>query len=130
MLPSALEEFLRLFTPYRGFARTSRKTVEMRGRTIHPNEAIAMSFASANRDEAVFDDPDSFRLDRPNISSHIAFGLGAHRCAGMPIARLILGAALRAMTQQWSSVELDGEVVVTSMPEVGPIKVPLKVTPA
>jgi len=130
LLPAALEEFLRLFTPYRGFARTSRTEVEIHGRKIRPKEAIAMSFASANRDETVFEDPDTFQLDRPNISRHIAFGLGPHRCAGMPIARVVLGAALKAMTQRWSSVEMDGEPVVTSMPEIGPIKVPLKVTPA
>jgi cytochrome P450 len=76
LIPAAIEEFLRLYTPYRGFARTAVCDVEMGGRTIPANEAIALVYASANRDEEVFPQGDTFILDRPNIAQHLAFGRG------------------------------------------------------
>lgn len=130
LIPAAVEEFLRLYTPYRGFARTSRSGVTLGGRRIEPGEPIALAYASANRDEAVFADPDTFRLDRPNINKHLAFGRGPHRCAGMSMARLEFQIALRGLLAATSSIELAGEVRMSGMPEVGPTYVPLRVTPA
>ena len=76
--PIAVEEFLRLYSPYRVFARTATRDVELRGRHIKAGEAVTMMFPGANRDEDIFEDGDSFRLDRkPN--RHIAFGRGAHK---------------------------------------------------
>jgi cytochrome P450 len=125
---AAVEEFLRLYTPYRGFARTSRSGVELGGRRIEPGEPIALAYASANRDEAMFDDPDSFRLDRPNVREHLAFGRGPHRCAGMAMARLELQIALRELLAATGSITLAGDVRMSGMPEVGPVYVPLTVT--
>jgi cytochrome P450 len=88
LIPAAVEEFIRLYTPYRGFARTVSKIVEMHGRTINPGEPITMTYASANRDPSVFPEPEKFILNRPNITAHLGFGKGRHRCAGMPLARL------------------------------------------
>lgn len=130
LAPHAMEEFLRLFTPYRGFARTSRRAVEWYGRTIEPGEPIALAFASANRDETVFDEPNSFRMKRPNIGRHVAFGMGPHACVGMPIARLEMGIALRTFLEKVASVEMAGEMRMSGMPEIGPINVPIRVTPA
>lgn len=127
---AAVEEFLRLYTPYRGFARTSRNGVEMGGRRILPGEPIALAYASANRDAAVFDDPDSFRLDRPNVREHLAFGRGPHRCAGMNMARLEFQIALRSLLSMTSSITMAGDVRMSGMPEVGPVYVPLHVTAA
>ena len=127
---AAVEEFLRLYTPYRGFARTSRNGVTLGGRTILPGEPIALAYASANRDEAVFDDPDTFRLDRANVREHLAFGRGPHRCAGMAMARLEFRIALGAMLARTRSIALDGDVRMSGMPEVGPVYVPLKIEPA
>lgn len=126
----AMEEFLRLFTPYRGFARTSKKEVEWYGRTIKPGEPIALAFASANRDETVFKDPDQFKLHRPNIGKHVAFGMGPHRCVGMPIARLEMGIGLQTLLAKVSSIELIGNVRMSGMPEIGPITAPIRVTAA
>lgn len=130
LVPAATEEFLRLYTPYRGFARTSRTEVEIGGRTIVPGEAMALAYASANRDETVFENPDEFILDRPNIGKHIAFGMGPHRCVGMPIARLELGITLATLVDRVASIELSGKVKMSGMPEVGPIAVPVRVTAA
>jgi cytochrome P450 len=130
LIPSAVEEFLRLYTPYRGFARTSRTEVEVAGRTIKPNEAIALVYASANRDEAIFADPDKFILNRPNISKHIAFGRGPHMCAGIPLARQQLRLGLEEFLRSTKHFELSGEIKLSGMPEVGPISVPLRVEAA
>jgi cytochrome P450 len=130
LIPEAIEEFLRLYTPYRGFARTAREPVELHGRKIQPGEAIALVYASANRDETVFEAPNEFRLGRPNLRQHIAFGRGPHMCAGIPLARQQLRIALEELLVQTKSFELCGEIKMSGMPEIGPISVPLRITPA
>jgi cytochrome P450 len=87
-IPAAMEEFLRLYTPYRGFARTTSKDVTLHAETIRPKEPVTLHYTSANRDPEVFDRPDEFIMNRDNITAHMAFGKGRHRCAGMPLARL------------------------------------------
>ena len=129
-IDAAVEEFLRLYTPYRGFARTSRSGVELGGRRIEPGEPIALAYASANRDEAVFEAPDEFRLNRPNVREHLAFGRGPHRCAGMAMARMEFRIALRELLARTTRIELADEVRMSGMPEVGPVYVPLNVEPA
>ncbi|KQS03688.1 hypothetical protein ASG11_05035 [Sphingomonas sp. Leaf357] len=128
LIPAATEEMLRLYTPYRGFARTSRSGVVLHGREIAPGEPIALAYTSANRDAAVFEDPDEFRLGRRNINEHLAFGRGPHRCAGMAMARVILQAGVREMLANTREIALAGEVRMSGMPEVGPVYVPLAVS--
>lgn len=130
LLPAAVEEFVRLYTPYRGFARTVSRPVTLHGRTIAPGEPITLVYASANRDERVFPEPDRFILDRPNIMRHLGFGRGRHRCVGMSLARLSLRIGLEQLLTQTSDLELDGPIETTRMPEVGAQAVPLRVTPA
>jgi cytochrome P450 len=129
-ITDAIEEFLRLYTPYRGFARTARRPVELQGRRIEPGEAIALVYASANRDEAMFQNPHTFQLRRPNIKQHLAFGRGPHMCAGIPLARQQLGIALAELLQQTRDFELCGELRMSGMPELGPISVPLRIVAA
>lgn len=128
LIPAALEEFLRLYTPYRGFARTAVCPVEMGGRTINPGEAIALIYASANRDEDVFPDPDEFILDRPNIAQHLAFGRGPHNCPGVHLGRMQLRVAIEEILAATTEFELDGTVTVSRWPEIGALSVPLKFT--
>ena len=130
LVPDAVEEFLRLYTPYRGFARSARHAVELHGRRIEPGEPIALVYASANRDESVFPEPDQFRLHRPNIRQHLAFGRGPHMCAGIALARQELRIALEELLAQTRHFEICGELRMSGMPEVGPICVPLRMTPA
>lgn len=129
-IPDAIEEFLRLYTPYRGFARSARHAVELHGRRIEPGEPIALVYASANRDASVFEQPDEFRLRRPNIRQHLAFGRGPHMCAGIALARQELRIALEELLAQTSHFEVCGELKMSGMPEVGPISVPLRLEPA
>src|SRR5690606_13414964 len=130
LVPDAVEEFLRLYTPYRGFARSARTEVELHGRKIKPDEPIALVYASANRDETVFPEPDAFRLRRPNIRQHLAFGRGRHMCAGIARARQELRIALEELLLQTSHFELCGPLQWSGMPELGPISVPLRMRPA
>ena len=130
LVPDAVEEFLRLYTPYRGFARSAKHDVTLHGRTIRVGEPIALVYASANRDETVFPQPDEFRLHRPNIRQHLAFGRGPHMCAGIALARQELRIALEELLAQTSHFEVCGELRMSGMPEVGPISVPLRLTAA
>jgi len=129
LLPDALEEFLRLYTPYRGFARTVAHDVELHGRRIRPEEPVTLVYASANRDAEVFPDPDVFDLARPNIATHLGFGRGRHRCAGMPLARLGLLIALEELLARTAGFELDGPLEGARMPEIGYVSVPLRFEP-
>ena len=121
----AVEEFLRLYTPYRGFARTATRDVTLHGVTIPAGEAIALVYASANRDAGVFDDAETFRLDRPNMKESVAFGRGPHMCPGAGLARLQLAVALEALLDRTTRFTLAGEVVPARMPEIGPVAVPV-----
>jgi cytochrome P450 len=126
LIPAAIEELLRLYSPYRGFARTATRDVEIRGRKIKRGEPIALLFTSANRDEDMFENPDVFDIDRPN--KHLAFGRGPHQCAGAPLARVELRIALEEILAQTTGFEVSGPIQMTRWPEFGPISVPLRLT--
>jgi cytochrome P450 len=126
LIPSAVEEFLRLYSPYRGFARTPRHDVVIRGREIARHDPVALVYASANRDEDVFAEPDRFVIDRPNIERHLAFGRGPHSCPGLHLGRMELCVALEELLDATCSFELAGEIVMTRWPEIGALSVPLR----
>lgn len=125
MIPDALEELLRLYTPYRGFARTAKQDIEIGGRLIRKDEPIAMAFTSANRDADAFEDPDTFRLDRSGDKRHMAFGRGPHQCAGAPLARLMLRITLEELIFRTNGWEMTGPTPMTTWPEYGPLSVPV-----
>lgn len=129
-IPAAVEELLRLYSPYRGFARTTTQPVEIHGRVIPEGAPVTMVYASGNRDERVFDDPDSFRFDRPNIRQHLAFGRGAHQCAGAGLVRLEMRIFLEELLARTRSLTLDGELEMTRLPELGPTSTPVRFEPA
>lgn len=126
LVPVALEELLRLYTPYRGFARTARHDVDLGGRQIREGDALAVVFTSGNRDASVFPDPDSYRLDRaaPDL---VTFGRGPHMCPGAPLARVLLEEVLRQIVTRTRRLHLAGAVEMTRWPEYGPLAVPLRV---
>lgn len=125
LVPAAIEEFMRLYTPYRGFARTAVQDVTVRGRTIPAGEPIALVYASANRDEDVFEAPDEFRIDRPNMKDSVAFGRGPHMCVGAALARLELQVALEELLAIAPRFALAGEPKPTRFPEIGALSVPV-----
>lgn len=118
-LERALEEFLRLYTPYRGFARTVSEPVVVAGETLQPGEPVTLVYAAANRDPARFPDPDRFDAFRENVDGHLGFGRGRHQCVGQHLARGIIGAALQVMVHRAERLELLGTPEPTRMPELG-----------
>jgi len=86
LVNSATEEILRYVSPVISFTRTCTADTELRGKTIREGDVVLNVYPSANRDADVFDDPDTFRVDRsPNL--HLAFGTGPHFCLGANLAR-------------------------------------------
>jgi cytochrome P450 len=126
LIPAAIEEFVRLYSPYRGFSRTTTKDVEIHGETIHPGEPVTMTYSAANRDPRIFSNPEEFILGRENIAAHLGFGRGRHRCVGMPLARLAMQTALKVILQSTKDFEVDGPLEYARMPEIGIISCPLK----
>lgn len=93
LVPTAVEEFLRYFSPLGFIGRTVAAPHEVDGHDFADGQLIALGFAAANHDPAVFDRPDEIRLDRrPN--RHVAFGHGPHTCIGAPLARMQLVAVV------------------------------------
>lgn len=106
LLPTAVEEFLRFEAPQFALARTANRDVEIGGQNIREGDKILLVWASGNRDESVFPDADSVRLDRfPN--RHMTFGLGAHRCLGSTLARREIVSALRLVLHRIPDYAVD-----------------------
>jgi cytochrome P450 len=96
LLNSATEEFLRYFTPAPGDGRTFAEDCEVAGQRFEEGERLWLSWAMANRDPAVFPDPDTVILDRRG-NRHFSFGLGIHRCIGSNMARMVFKRMLTAV---------------------------------
>lgn len=95
-LAAAIEESVRLASPFHAFSRTTTKPVEIGGEIIPQDQMVRLCWASANRDPAVYENPDAFDIDRQN-KTHLGFGAGRHVCAGAAFARLEMGVALRRL---------------------------------
>ena len=91
--PSAREEFLRVFSPAPATARTATRAVRIGGQDLGRGERLLLSWTAANRDPAVFDEPDRVEVTR-DAGPHVAFGFGPHRCIGAPLARTTFDAVL------------------------------------
>ena len=98
--PAAVEEILRMESPNQLGNRRALSAFEMGGRTWPEGTLITLGMGAANRDPAVFDDPDTFRLDRGD-NPHLAFAGGVHVCAGNTIARIEGQIALAGLFGRW-----------------------------
>ena len=126
LVPAAVEEMLRLYTPYRGFARTATHDVCLGERMIRKGDVVAAVFTSGNRDEGVFPDADTFDLNRPR-SDLLTFGRGPHACPGAPLARLQLEVALEHIVNRTRRITITGPMEMTTWPEYGPLVVPISI---
>jgi cholest-4-en-3-one 26-monooxygenase len=109
LMPEATEEILRWVSPINYFKRVATADTELRGTKIAVGDQVAIYFASANRDEEMFDDPFTFRIDRrPN--QHLTFGFGEHVCLGAHLARLEMTIMFKHLLTLFEAVDLAGEV--------------------
>ena len=103
---NAAHEAIRIGTPIRSFARHASKEVKIAGVEIPKGARVMMLYASANRDEQVFENADKFDLTRRNARRHLAFGAGVHMCVGMHLAVLEIECLIAAMIDQIDHFEL------------------------
>jgi hypothetical protein len=111
LMPTAIEELLRAYSPVT-MARRLGEDVEYNGCPMKKDERILMNFPGANRDPAVFENPDEVILDR-QLNRHVAFGAGIHRCAGSNLARMELRVAIETWLERIPDFEIADESKVT-----------------
>ena len=111
LLDPATEEFLRYFTPAAGDGRTFSEDVELDGNHFKEGERLWISWAMANRDPALFADPDNVVLDRKG-NRHFSFGLGLHRCKGSNVARTVFKSMLTAVLDRMPDYHCDPDGAV------------------
>jgi cytochrome P450 len=121
LLESACEEVVRWTSPIIHFARTATEDFPLRDKLIKKDDALALFYPSANRDEEVFPDGDVFRIDRdPN--HHLGYGVGEHFCLGSHLARLELAIAYKYLLPRIEEIELSGPIERLSSSLVGGVK--------
>lgn len=109
-LPNAIEETLRFSPPVVQFRRTATRDFELHGVRIGEGDKVYLSYASANRDEELFTDPDRFDILRPNADQHLSFGAGPHYCMGTTLARLQMRTILEELLTARPQVHVSGPV--------------------
>jgi cytochrome P450 len=126
LISSAVEEIVRWTSPVNYMKRVVGKDLEFRGQKLREGDNLVLFYASANRDESVFDESFAFRVDRkPN--RHLGFGIGEHFCLGAHLARESQRALLRELVGRIDSLELAGEPEqIQSSFVVGLKKLPLR----
>ncbi len=105
-IPAIIEESLRLSSPVQGFHRTATRDVELGGVNIAKGQKVIVTYASANRDETLFAEPEAFTPDRDRLIDHVAFGKGPHFCLGAGLARLELRVALEELSRRLDTYTL------------------------
>ena len=132
LLPAAIEEVLRVRTPFPRLGRIAKVDTEVGGVLIPAGEIVVPWLAAANRDQRVFTEPDRFDIHRkPN--PHLSFGHGIHFCLGAPLARLEARVAMRLLLQRYPDIEVASDEQVEQRNPwtmVAVTRLPLQVRPA
>lgn len=126
LMPTALEEFVRVASAGTYIARTVQQDTELAGTPLCTGDKVLLCYGSANRDPAAFQEPDKVLLDRaPN--SHVGFGFGTHRCMGSFLAKKEMQVVLEELFKRFDGFELDpaGDIVWGSGETQGIISLPL-----
>ncbi|MBR7621393.1 cytochrome P450 [Phenylobacterium sp. 20VBR1] len=126
LIPGLVDESIRWITPVKTFMRTAMQDTEIGGRKLSKGDWLMLCYASGNRDEAVFTDPNAFRVDRsPN--KHLAFGYGAHLCLGQHLAKMEMRILWEEMIPRLKSLELAGVPAQSQAVFVnGPKRLPIR----
>jgi cholest-4-en-3-one 26-monooxygenase len=129
LIPSAAEEIVRFEPPVMSFRRTATRDTELRDVEIRAGEKVTLWYPSANRDEDLFPDPDTFDITRsPN--EHLSFGIGEHFCLGANLARLELRVIFEELLRRLPDIELAGDPRMLRSNFINAIKyMPVKFSP-
>jgi cholest-4-en-3-one 26-monooxygenase len=129
LIPSAVEESLRMFPAFAHFRRTATRDTELHGQPIAEGEKVVMWYVSSNRDESRYEDPD--RFDATRNPDHQAFGAGGrHFCLGAALARLELRVLLEETLARYPAVELAGTPEFVESPFINQLKtLPVRLRP-
>lgn len=117
-IPNAIEETLRFDTPVVGMMRTTTETTQLVGTEIPAGARLLLLFASANRDETVFDQPERYDIHRANANRHIGFGYGTHYCVGAPLGRLEARIALELLLERLPQPRLAAGEPISYLPNL------------
>ena len=107
LVPAWVEETLRYDTSTQMLARITTDDMELHGGVVPAGNRVVLLVGSANRDPEVFPDPDTFRLDRPEIGQILSFGFGRHFCLGASLARLEAKIALEELVDRVAGYDID-----------------------
>lgn len=122
-----VEEALRLQAPAQYSVRVARETTVLAGREIRAGTPVVALLAAANRDPAVFAEPNRFDLSRPNVREHLSFAAGVHYCLGASLARMEGAIALRALYQRYPRLTVAGAVSYFPSRVIrGPLHLPVR----
>ena len=109
LIPNMVSEIIRWQTPLAHMRRIATQDVEVGGQTIRKGDRVIMWYASGNRDERKFENPDRLVIDRKEARNHIAFGYGIHRCMGNRLAELQLRILWEELLKRFDNIEVVGE---------------------
>ncbi|MBI3678009.1 MAG: cytochrome P450 [Proteobacteria bacterium] len=128
LMAGFIEESIRWVTPVKHFMRTATVDATLRDTAIKKGDWLFLAYPSGNRDEDVFEDPFTFKVDR-TLNKHVAFGYGAHVCLGQHLARMEMRILWEELLPRLKQVELAGEPRRTEANFVcGPKSVPIRYT--
>jgi cytochrome P450 len=125
LIPTAIEEFLRAYSPVT-MARVAKHDTMLGDREVKAGERVILTFPAANRDPAMFENPEEVIIDREH-NRHIAFGSGIHRCAGSNLARMEMQVAIEEFLKMIPEFEIaDADAVTWAGGQVrGPRNIPV-----
>lgn len=112
LIPRMSEEALRMISPVKHMRRTALQDTELNGQRIAKDEKVVMWYGAGNRDPNVFPNPDVFDLTRDNVSKHIAFGHGVHKCLGARVAQMQLRVAYEQIFDRFPNIEFTGDMKI------------------
>jgi cholest-4-en-3-one 26-monooxygenase len=130
LIPSAVEESVRMFPAFAHFRRTATKDTEIAGCPVHQGDKVVMWYVASNRDETKFEDPERFDVERN--PDHQGFGAGGrHFCLGAALARLELKVMLEEILARYPNLEMTGKPVFVESPFINQLKtLPVRLRPA
>jgi cytochrome P450 len=127
LIPNAIEEALRYSPPNWLSCRTATQRVEIGGQVIEQDDYVVLAYASANRDEHVWERPDEFDITRSFDQDHLGFGYGPHACPGALLARVDSAVILERLLARFGDWELAGAAETWSTPHLqGMTSLPLR----